>query len=57
MENMDPDVRLYSELGSLSLISVSEKPHQPVKKEDSSKANKSRRAISLDSGKEIMCTY
>ena len=51
MENMDTDVRLYSELGSLSLISVL------VKKEESSKAKKSRRAVSLDSGKEIMSTY
>ena len=53
MENMDTDVRLYSEPGSLSRFSVSEKPHQ----EESSKAKKSRRAISLDSGKEIMSTY
>ena len=28
-----------------------------VKKEESSKAKKNRRPISLDSGKEIMCTY
>ena len=56
MENMVSDVRLYSELGSL-ITHLCFRKATSVKKEDSSKANKSRRAISLDSGKEIMSTY
>ena len=54
MENMDTDVRLYSVPGSLSCTF---RKSTSVKKEEISKAKKSRRAISLDSGKEIMSTY
>ena len=54
MENMHTDVRLYSVPGSLSCTF---RKATSVKKEESSKAKKSRRAISLDSGKEIMSTY
>ena len=54
MENMHTDVALYSEPGSLSCTF---RKATSVKKEESSKAKKSRRAISLDSGKEIMSTY
>ena len=52
MENMDTDVRLYSVPGSLSCTF---RKSTSVKKEEISKAKKSRRAISLDSGKEIIC--
>ena len=51
---MDTDVRLYSVTGSLSCTF---RKSTSVKKEEISKAKKSRRAISLDSGKEIMSTY
>ena len=54
MENMHTDVRLYSVAGSLSCTS---RKATSVKKEESSKAKKNRRPISLDSGKEMMCTY
>ena len=54
MENMDTDVRVYSEPGSLSCTF---RKATSVKKEESSKAKKNRRPISLDSGKEIMSTY
>ena len=40
-----------------SFIHVSFRKATSVKKEESSKAKKSRRAISLDLGKEIMSTY
>ena len=56
MDSMDTDVSVvYSEPGSLSLICF--RKATSVKKEESSKVKKSRRAISLDSGKEIMSTY
>ena len=51
---MHTDVRLYSVPGSLSCTF---RKSTSVKEEESSKAKKSRRAISLDSGKEIMSTY
>ena len=54
MENMDTDIRLYSVPGSLSCTF---RKATSVKKEESSKAKKSRRAISLDSRKGIMSTY
>ena len=54
MENMDTDVRLYSQPGSLSCTF---RKATSVKKEESSKAKKNRRPISLDSGREIMSTY
>ena len=54
MENMHTDVRLYSVPGSLSCTF---RKATSVKKEESSKAKKNRRPISLDSGREMMCTY
>ena len=51
---MHTDVRLYSEPGSLSCTF---RKATSVKKEESSKAKKNRRPISLDSGREMMCTY
>ena len=54
MENMHTDVRLYSVAGSLSYTS---RKATSVKKDESSKAKRNRRPISLDSGKEMMCTY
>ena len=54
MENMHTDVRLYSVPGSLSCTF---RKATSVKKEESSKAKKNRRAITLDLGKEMMCTY
>ena len=51
---MHTDVRLYSVAGSLSCTS---RKATSVKKEESSKAKRNRRPISLDSGKEMMCTY
>ena len=54
MENMDTDVKVYSQPGSLSCTF---RKATSVKKEEGSKAKKSRRPISLDSGKEIMSTY
>ena len=51
---MDTDVRLYSVPCSLSCTF---RKATSVKKEESSKAKKDRRPISLDSGREMMCTY
>ena len=55
MENMHTDVKLYSEPGSLSFMSL--RKATSVEKEESSKAKKSRRPISLDSGKKMMSYY
>ena len=54
MENMHTDVRLYSVPGFLSCTF---RKATSVKKEENSKAKKNRRAITLDSGKEMMSTY
>ena len=51
---MHTDVRLYSVPVSLSCTF---RKATSVKKEESSKAKKNRKPISLDSGKEMMCTY
>ena len=54
MENMHTDIRVYSVPGSLSCTF---RKATSVKKEESSKAKKNRRATSLNSGKEMMCTH
>ena len=54
MENMHTDVKVSSVPGSLLCTF---RKATSVKKEESSKAKKNRRPISLDSGKEIMCNY
>ena len=51
----------YIWINLTSLLDSDEDPFPPkatsVKKEESSKAKKNRRPISLDSGREMMCTY
>ena len=54
MENMHTDVKVSSVPGSLLCTF---RKATSVKKEESSKAKKSRRPISLDSGKENMSNY